>query len=267
MSATRSTEGGDADLTDKVVIVTGGTKGIGAVIASRFLTAGAHVVVCGRNPPDVLPVGGHRTAVFIATDVRDPDRSAALVDATTGQFGRLDVLVNNAGGSPRAAAADSSARFTASVITLNLIAPFQLSQLAFRVMRDQQDGGQIINIGSIAGRHPAPGTAAYAAAKGGLTTMTRALAMEFAPKVRVNEVTVGLVQTELAHLHYGDQPAMDAVAATIPMQRMALPDDVAGVCLLLCSPLAGYVTGAALLVDGGGELPPRVQSSFTAGDH
>src|SRR5258705_12461756 len=115
-------------------------------------------------------------------------------------------------------------------------------------MREQPDGGLILNIGSISGRDPAPGTAAYAAAKAGLTTLTRALALEFGPRVRVSQVTVGLVQTELSHLHYGDQHGLEAVAATIPLRRMAVPDDVAAACLLLSSPLASYVNGTDLLI-------------------
>jgi NAD(P)-dependent dehydrogenase (short-subunit alcohol dehydrogenase family) len=179
------------------------------------------------------------------------------VDAAVERFGRLDVLVNNAGGAPPADTATVSPRFVEKVVALNLLAPFYLAQAANAVMRRQDDGGLILNIGSVAGRDPAPGTAAYAAAKGGLATLTRALAMDFAPTVRVNQVTVGLVRTELAHQFYGDEAGQARVAAAIPLRRMAEPDDVAAACLLLASPLAGYVTGAELLVDGGGEIPAR----------
>lgn len=258
---------GSADLAGRVVIVTGGTRGIGAVIARRFLAAGARVLVCGRTEPDELPAAGDLAAEFVAADIRDSDQAVAVVDTAVERFGRLDVLVNNAGGSPPASAATVSPRFVSAIVALNLLAPFYLAQRANAVMRTQPEGGLILNIGSVSGRQPAPGTAAYSAAKAGLATLTRALALEFGPEVRVNQVTVGLVMTELSGLHYGDQAGLDAVAATIPLQRMAVPDDIASACLLLCSPLAGYVNGAELLVDGGGEIPARILAARRQPDH
>ncbi|QYN39224.1 SDR family oxidoreductase [Pseudonocardia sp. DSM 110487] len=245
------------DQEGRAVVVTGGTRGIGAAIARRFLAAGADVLVCGRTVPDELPSCTAGSAAFVPADIREPEQAAAVVDAAVERFGRLDLLVNNAGGAPSADSASVSPRFVERVVALNLLAPFYLAQRANAVMQQQDDGGLILNIGSIAARDPAPGTAAYAAAKGGLTTLTRALAMDFAPKVRVNQVTVGLVRTELAHVYYGDEAGQERVAAAIPMRRMAEPDDVAAACLLLASPLAGYATGAELLVDGGGEIPTR----------
>lgn len=240
----------------RVVLVTGGTRGIGAAITQRFLADGADVVVCGRNEPEQLPRSGDRVAVFVQADIRQPDEAARVVTETVQRFGRLDVLVNNAGGAPAAPTATVSPRFVASIVTLNLLAPFYMAQPANAVMQ-QQEGGLIINIGSVAGSNPAPDTAAYNAAKAGLTMLTRSLAIDFAPTVRVNQVTVGLVVTELSHLHYGDEAGQDRVAATIPMQRMATPDDIADACLLLASPLAGYVTGSEVFVHGGGEIPSR----------
>lgn len=247
------------DMAGRVVIITGGTRGIGRVIASRFLDAGATVVVCGRTTPQDVPTGTDAAAHahFIATDVRQPEQAADLVRKTAERFGRLDVLINNAGGTPIAAAATMSPRFASSIVSLNLLAPFYTAQPANAVMQQQPDGGLIINIGSVSGRVPAPGSAPYSAAKAGLSMLTRALALEWAPKVRVNQVTAGLVRTERAHLHYGNEEGLAAVAATIPIGRMAEPADVAGACLLLCSPLAHYMNGADLLLDGGGERPAR----------
>ncbi|MEU3270253.1 SDR family oxidoreductase [Saccharomonospora sp. NPDC006951] len=241
----------------KAVIVTGGTRGIGAAITRRFLAEGADVLVCGRTEPGDLPSHEGKRAVFAAADIRQPDEAASVVSTCVDRFGRLDVLVNNAGGAPPADTATMSPRFMSAVVSLNLLAPFYVAQPANEVMKAQRDGGLIINIGSVAGRDPAPGATAYSAAKAGLSMLTRSLGMEFAPKVRVNQVTVGLVRTELSHLNYGDDDGQERVAATIPMARMALPDDVAAACLLLASPSAGYLNGAELLVDGGGEFPAR----------
>ncbi len=119
----------------------------------------------------------------------------------------------------------------------------------------KSQGGSIINIGSVSGLRPSPGTAAYGAAKAGLINLTRTLAVEWAPKVRVNCVVAGMIATEAAEDHYGGSAGLAAVAATVPLGRMGTPDDVAGGCLFLASPLASYVSGAALEVHGGGESP------------
>ncbi|HEX5614655.1 MAG TPA: SDR family oxidoreductase, partial [Acidimicrobiia bacterium] len=128
-------------------------------------------------------------------------------------------------------------------------------------MQRQDDGGVILNIASVSGVRPSPNTAAYGAAKAGLLNLTETLAVEFAPKVRVNAVTVGLVVTEQAHLFYGDEAGIAAVGATIPLGRMAEPADVADVCLFLASPLARYVTGASIAVHGGGERPAYLDAA------
>jgi NAD(P)-dependent dehydrogenase (short-subunit alcohol dehydrogenase family) len=170
-------------------------------------------------------------------------------------FGRLDVLVNNAGGAPYAAAATASPRFSEAIIRLNLIAPLNFSQVANRVMQQQAWGGCIINIASVSTIRPSPGTAAYGAAKAGLVNLGTSLAVEWAPKVRVNALVVGLTETEQAHLHYGDKDGIAAVGATIPLGRMAVPADVGHACLFLASPLASYVSGTNFAVHGGGEKP------------
>jgi NAD(P)-dependent dehydrogenase (short-subunit alcohol dehydrogenase family) len=213
-------------------------------------------MICARNEPDQLPAASGRRSVFTAADVRDPSQAKAVIDAAVDAFGRLDVLVNNAGGSPSADSATVSPRFVERVVGLNLLAPFYVSQPANAVMQQQQDGGAIVNIGSVSAHQAAPLTAAYSAAKAGLVQLTRSLALEWAPKVRVNHITAGLIITENAVQHYGEDGGA-AVARAIPMGRMAVPADVASACLFLASPLASYVTGADLAVHGGGEVPAR----------
>jgi NAD(P)-dependent dehydrogenase (short-subunit alcohol dehydrogenase family) len=244
------------DFSGRAVLVTGGTKGIGAVIARSFLDAGAEVVVCGRRDPASPPDTGGRTARFLAADVRDADAAAALVERAADLMGRLDVLVNNAGGSPDADAATVSPRFVERVVQLNLLAPFYVAQPANMIMQGQLAGGAIINIGSVSGADPQPGTAAYTAAKAGLLAFTRALALEWSPKVRVNHVTTGPVRTEAAADRYGEDGGA-AIGDLIPMGRLADPQDVANACLYLAGDLASYVTGADLAVHGGGEVPAR----------
>jgi NAD(P)-dependent dehydrogenase (short-subunit alcohol dehydrogenase family) len=245
------------DFTGKAVLVTGGTRGVGRGITEAFLAAGADVAVCGRTEPAVeeLPTAGGRRAVFLSADVRDADQAASLVMATSERLGGLDVLVNNAGGSPAVPAAEASPRFVSQVVALNLLAPMYCAQTANAVMQNAEGGGAIINIGSVSALRPSPGTAAYGAAKAGLVNVTRTLAVEWAPKVRVNCVVAGMIATEAAEDHYGGAAGLAAVAATVPLGRMGTPGDVAGACLFLASPLASYVSGAALEVHGGGEGP------------
>ncbi|WP_315987353.1 SDR family oxidoreductase [Actinomadura sp. HBU206391] len=243
------------DYGGRTVLVTGGTKGIGAGVASAFLAAGADVVVCARRPPDRPPSAGGRAAWFVQADVRDAHQVESLIDAVAERYGRLDAVVNNAGGSPYVPAADASPGFHAKVIELNLVAPLHVSQRAHQVMRTQDDGGAIVMVGSVSGVRPSPGTAAYGAAKAGLHHLAACLAAEWAPKVRVNSVVVGLADTGAAGEHYGGAGTLAQVGATVPARRLAEPADVAAACLFLGAPEAAYITGSTLTVDGGGERP------------
>ncbi|MEZ5321027.1 MAG: SDR family oxidoreductase [Microthrixaceae bacterium] len=245
----------DFSFDDHVVLITGGTKGIGRVLCEHFLAWGADVVTCGRNHTDDLPGAGSKTARFVRCDVRDPAEVEALVGEVRDRCGSLDVVINNAGGSPHVAAADASPRFSQAIIGLNLTAPLFVAQYANAVMQEQADGGAIVNVASVSGVRPSPGTAAYGAAKAGLLSLTGTLAVEWAPKVRVNAVTCGLIETEQAELHYGDAAGVAAVAATVPLGRMGTPADVAAACAFLASSAAAYVSGAHLLLHGGGETP------------
>jgi NAD(P)-dependent dehydrogenase (short-subunit alcohol dehydrogenase family) len=238
------------DLTGRVALVTGGSRGIGRGITEVLVEAGATVVTCARSAADPLPGSTHEQC-----DVRDPESVAALVEGIVARHGRLDVLVNNAGGAPYALAADASPRFHDKVLGLNLHAPLLVAQAANAVMQSQEAGGSIVNISSVSARRPSPGTAAYGAAKAGVDSLTRSLAVEWAPKVRVNSVDVGLCRTEQTDDHYGGDERVAAIERTIPLGRMADPAEVGRVVAFLASDLASYVSGAQLACHGGGEPP------------
>jgi NAD(P)-dependent dehydrogenase (short-subunit alcohol dehydrogenase family) len=238
-----------------VVLVTGGVRGVGAGIAETFLRAGCAVVTCARHEPEAPPSAAGGTAEFVPCDVRDAEQVRSMVEHVVRRHGRVDVVVNNAGGAPHAEAADASERFHAKIVELNLLAPLLVSQAANAVMQEQPGGGSIVMVGSVSGTRPSPGTAAYGAAKAGLANLTQSLAVEWAPKVRVNALAVGMVRTERSALHYGDADGVARVGATVPMGRLAEPGEIGACALFLASPLASYVTGSTLTVHGGGERP------------
>lgn len=239
----------------RVVLVTGGGKGVGRGITASFLAAGDTVVICGREAPEVMPAVDGRSARFIAADVRDAAARDALFGAILDEYGRLDVLVNNAGGAPFVMADKASPRFHDAMIQLNLLAPLHLAQKANAVMQAQPNGGVIVFIGSVSALRPSPGTAAYGAAKAAILNLVSSLAVEWAPKVRVVSVSPGLVRTEQSALHYGDEAGIARVAQTVPMQRLAEPSDIGEACLWVASPQASYLSGTNLTLHGGGERP------------
>jgi len=239
------------DLSGQVALVTGGTRGLGRAIAASLAEAGCRVVVCARNAPESLPEG----VAFIPGDIRDPDAARAMIEAIVAEHGRIDILINNAGGSPATAIEAASPRFVDAILKLNLIAPLYLAQAAHPHMV-RQGGGSIVNIASVSGIRPSPGTAVYGAAKAGLLNLTQSLAQEWGPAgIRVNAIIAGLMSTENAEATYGDAEAQAAVGRSMPLQRMGSGEDLAGAVLWLCSPLAAWVSGARINVDGGGERP------------
>ena len=238
---------------DKVVLVTGGSRGIGLGISKAFARAGARVFTCGRNAPEDGTFPDGSGIEFFEGDVRNPESAASLINQVVASAGRLDVLVNNAGGGPPADAATASPRFTESIIRLNLLAPLLMSQLAFEELKNSE--GSIINIASVSAIRSSPGTMAYGAAKAGLLNATISLAQEWGPDIRVNAIIAGLIKTEASHEHYGGPEGMSRLEAKLPKKRMGTPEDIASACLFLASDQAEYVSGASLEVFGGGEPP------------
>lgn len=241
------------EFAEKTVIVTGGGRGTGAGITKAFLAAGANVIICGRREPDALPEAEGQKAVFIPADIRNSDEAFGLIETATKRFGRLDVLINNAGGGPPIAAAKAPPKLTEKIIALNLIAPLFCAQAAQKAMLETAGKGAIVSIASVSATRPSAGTAAYGAAKAGLVNLTRSLGMEWAPDIRVNAIIAGLIKTEAADDHYGGPAGIKRIEDVLPMKRMAIPNDIAEACLFLASEKAAYISGAALEVHGGGE--------------
>jgi NAD(P)-dependent dehydrogenase (short-subunit alcohol dehydrogenase family) len=248
-----------ASFSGKVVVVTGGTRGIGRGIAERFHEAGATVVTLARQAPepepgprgqDAAPAPGH----FIAADLTDEDQIAAAFDRIAERHGRVDVLINNAGGARPGPALHYSPAAARQAFDLNVLGVLFASQKAYSLVPPGSTGS-IVNIGSVAGLRASPGTALYGAAKAALLSLTRSLALEWAPRVRVNCVLCGPIRTEPLVAYYGGAEATEAIGRGLPLGRMAEPADVAEACLFLASDAAAYVSGAELLVHGGGEIP------------
>ncbi|TDC68259.1 SDR family oxidoreductase [Actinomadura sp. GC306] len=238
------------DLAGRTAVVTGGVRGVGAGISRALLEAGADVVAVARREPESLPEAGGRPARFAALDARDPDAAQEFADG----LDRVDILVNNAGGGPFLPLAEGPLRTHLKIIELNLTSALIMSRVLQPRMLET-GGGSIVNIGSVSGVRPSPGTSAYGAAKAGLHSLTRSLAVEWAPHVRVNTLVLGMIRTESAHLHYGDEEGIAAIGRTVPMGRLGTPDEVGAACAYLASDLAAYITGTEMLMHGGGERP------------
>ncbi|WP_166868187.1 SDR family oxidoreductase [Salinibacterium sp. ZJ70] len=252
------------DLSGWVVLITGGARGVGRGIASRFREAGAFVEICGRSESAEIAPVDDPGITYSSLDVRDADAVEGWIADVVARRGRIDVVVNNAGGSPFGAFEEGSARYMRALTDLNFLSAAFVARAAHPHLAASPQGS-VINITSISARRPSPGTAVYGAAKAALESLTESLAVEWAPRVRVNAVSCGLVATEAAASHYGDAEQFAKVAATIPRGQLADPLEIGWACVMLAAPHSSHITGAVVDVDGGGEWPAFLSHTPHAG--
>ncbi|MCU0273594.1 MAG: glucose 1-dehydrogenase [Acidimicrobiales bacterium] len=252
-------------VTDRVAIVTGAGKGIGAAIAATLAEAGADVALVARTRSDLdavaMQVEAHgRRALVLPADLRDPAVLPELVEATVAVLGGLDIVVNNAGGSRSHAFLDTTVEHLEASFRFNVSVPFELSRLAVPHLL-ARGGGAIVNIGSVAGSRTTRGGLVHGTTKAALAHMTRMMSADLAPRIRVNAVLPGAVETDALKQyldHLGGELRATMVERT-PMRRNGEPDDIAAAVLYLVSPAASWVTGKLLEVDGdaSGDLIPK----------
>jgi len=245
-------------LKDRVAIITGAATGIGQAIAVRFAQEGAAVVIDYIGTPEVpreterqiRSVGGR--AIAIEADVSQPRAVEDLIEATIKAFGRLDIVVNNAGIEKKTAFVDYPLDELRKILDVNLIGPFLVSQAAAKQMIKQARGGRIINISSVHEDRPMPLNTPYCMSKGGLRMLTRTIAVELAKdQITVNNIGPGAVFTPIDADIEGNPELEKALLTAIPLNRWGKPEEIAGLAVYLASDEAAYVTGATYFIDGG----------------
>lgn len=245
------------DLTGRVALITGGSRGIGRAIALGMAEAGADVVVSSRKLQDLEEVAKEiqrlgRKALPVAAHVGKMEDIKNLVDRTLGEFGRIDILVNNAATNPVfCPILDLEERAWDKIMEVNLKGMFFLSQeVCRRYMKDK--GGNIINITSVDGISPDPGLGAYSVSKAGVIMLTKVLAAEWAPYgIRVNAIAPGLIKTKFSQALWDNPAILDEVLSHTPLRRLGAPEDIVGAALFLASDASSFVTGETIVVDGG----------------
>ena len=243
-----------------MAIVTGAGLGIGRGIAIGLAEAGAHLVLAARTESDLEEVASHirsigRRALVVPTDVIDSSACARLVTHAIEEFGKLDILVNNAGGAMPRAAMDTSEGFMARAFAFNVTAPLTLTKLAARQMIDTVGQGSVINISSRSASMTQTMFVAYGSAKAALDRMTRNIAPELAPRVRVNAIDVGGVATRSLEIVLTDDDLHRQFIDGTPMKRAGEPEDIACAVLYLASDASSWDTGKVFEIDGGAESP------------
>jgi NAD(P)-dependent dehydrogenase (short-subunit alcohol dehydrogenase family) len=244
------------DLSDRVAVVTGASRGIGSVVALRLASAGAAVVVhyhvqekAARAVGDEIERGGGRAAC-VSADLRDPDAVERLFRETAEALGEVDVLINNAGTYPLAGLVEATFEEWKRVVETNLLSVHLSTQAAARRMISRAAGGAIVNVASIEGLRPAPLHSHYTAAKSGVLAYTRSAALELGRhRIRVNAVSPGLIWREGIEESWPE--GVSSFRSRAPLGRLGRPEEIADACLFLASSAASFVTGANLVVDGG----------------
>lgn len=240
-------------LENKIAVVTGASAGIGLAIAERFLSEGARVVLSDINEAgqDIANKYGEQ-AMFFKCDVSKSSEVDALIQTVVQKFGRLDIMVNNAGIATSGTASDTTDEVWHKTIEVNLSGIFYGLRAAAKIMLQQKSSGSIINITSIAGLVGFHGSLAYCASKGGVTQLTRAAAVDLAKdKIRVNAIAPGVIDTNMTKAYLADPGFQQLMANMTPMGRPGVPNDIAEAALYLASDGASYATGQILAVDGG----------------
>ena len=239
----------------KVALVTGAGRGIGRASAIALAEGGADVVVSARTTEQVEEVAEHirslgRRAIPVTFDVMELDRLGELVQLAVDELGGLDLLVNNAGGSAPKPLLDTSVRSFERAFTFNVTTAFELTKQAVPAMLER-GGGSVVNISSVAGRMPDRGFAAYGTAKAALTHLTKEMAADLSPRIRVNGIAVGSVETSALETVLTDESLRTHMEQATPLKRLGTPEDIAAGVLYLCSPAGSYLTGKLLEIDGG----------------